>query len=275
MNKILLILNGEEMSEAAILYAANFAKENQGLVHAYFLKPLGTGAEMYHFNFGEPFINLNEEFDIPNSKNLKNNIKRFKHICTEHKVNFTIHNDDGDTAVNLMDESIFADFIVTDHNTSMSNLISGMSASFLEHLLTESHCPVFIVPQQFQPIQNLILAYDGEASSTRAIKLFSYLFSELTALPTTLFSVNKNHSNHLKFNKKIKSLIENQYPNSRFKVLRDNRKDIFVNELIKAPKNHCVILGSYGGNSLSRMFVHSMIDDILSKTQLPVFVSHF
>jgi len=97
----------------------------------------------------------------------------------------------------LIYESRYADLIILGYQAFFSN-VAG-EASILKDVLIEAECPVMIVPDQYKPIQNILLTFDGKAHSVFAIKQFIQLLPEesLHATATLVhISKSKEEKNH-------------------------------------------------------------------------------
>ena len=111
--------------------------------------------------------------------NLRNYAKNF--------IEYRVHKDLFESPISqLTKETRFADLMIIGSETFYKSAIEYGTHEYLKDALHGTECPVIIVPEKFNFPSNIILAYDGSASSVFAIKQFALLFPELCNLKTNL-----------------------------------------------------------------------------------------
>src|SRR5205085_2223509 len=83
-------------------------------------------------------------------------------------------------------ETRFADAVVISETLFFSHIESQQPNSYMRDLLHAAECPVIIIPEDYNDITHVTIAYDGEKESVFAIKQFCYLFPHYTQLPTDI-----------------------------------------------------------------------------------------
>ena len=149
-----------------------------------------------------------------------------------------------------------------------------IKSSLNNHFLSDSNCPVLIVPHHYSFFDQIVLCYDGSPSSVYAIKMFSYLFPEFGDLKTTVVTVNEQSSNHLKEGWNFKDLIRVHFKNSGYEVLKGHAEQELIDYLKKSGENSIVVMGAYGRNALSRLFHQSLSNRVIQEVNMPVFITH-
>jgi nucleotide-binding universal stress UspA family protein len=274
--KILLAMEGTRFSTSTLKYGIEIAKESDSLLVAVFIRDLKYAGFIYPTMMGQPpadntgyAILMKEEREIINK-----NFKLFNDKCAKEEIAHHVHLDEDAPIAGLINESAYADLIITDSKMNISSLFPDNPSSSLSDILVDAHCPILVVPSTFHPIKNITLSYDGSHSSAHAIKMFNYLFPEWSERKTTLLSVEVQKGTHLKENTNIRELMGRHYNNVEYQVLYGN----VVKEITKYMKHNSsdsiVVMGAYGRNALSRLWHQSLANMIIKEAKVPVFIAH-
>jgi hypothetical protein len=105
-----------------------------------------------------------------------------------------------------------------------------------------------------------------------ALKQFSYLFPQLTALPTEIVYLSEEEKDDVPKTNLLKEYVSNHFSSVNIsKVLINPKKDLA--KWAAMHEDVLVIAGSYSRNGLDSI-PGSFIDPILEMKQLPVFITH-
>ncbi len=199
----------------------------------------------------------------------------FEKSCQHSALEFSIHTDRNIAILELKHESLYADLLVINSEETLTHYAENLPTPFIRELLSDTQCPVLIVPQKYKPIQKIILLYDGEPSSVHAVKMFSYLLPQLKHLDTEVISVNPvDTSMHLPDNKLMKEFIKRHYPKATYTIMKGWAEDEIVKHLKSTTENALVVLGAYQRGKVRRWFRHSMADTLMKELKLPLFIAH-
>ena len=145
---------------------------------------------------------------------------------------------------------------------------------FIRDLLSDVQCPVLLIPQKYQPINKVVLLFDGEPSSVYAIKMFSYLLSSLNVSELEVFSVkSEDQTTRLPDNKLLKEFMKLHFREVEYHVVQGNAEEKIWNHL-KEKEDALIVLGAYQRGRLSRWFRQSMADFLMSNLNAPLFIAH-
>src|SRR5688572_8314277 len=148
MKKLLVVFNGVQYSNSLSQFALQIAKRSQSLVHAVFTSPSVTSAMQYPFPNDLPLatgeFEFSEEMEKEKRDVINANIQSFRDSCKDADISYAIDPDPDVTIQELIDHSAFSDLILCDSEGEMG----GFS---LRELLTETHCPVLLVPDNAAP----------------------------------------------------------------------------------------------------------------------------
>lgn len=276
MKKILAVFEGSKYSDGASKYAIEIARSTGSMLVGVFIQDLRYLNFTYASLYDQPYIDItaieNSKEEMQEKINL--NIKLFQRACDSKGVHHKVHLDKGVPIQEVIKESVFADILVIDSHTGFSAFGEKAPDFFLKDLLTDSHCPVLIVPPQYSHFDKALLCYDGTPSSVYAIKQFAYLFPELQKMETIVVSVNQTATNHLNEGSNLKELVKQHFADTNYVVLNGDVEEELISFLKNEGNNLLIVMGAYGRNALSRLFHQSLSNRILQELNMPLFVTH-
>ena len=277
MKKIVAAFDGLKYSESTRDFAIYMAKQtNTHLVGVFMDDPTYTSYKIYE---------LIAKQGVPEDKLKKLEAKDkavrdaaaddFSKACMQSELEFTVHHDRDIAIQELKHESIYADLLIIDSKETLTHYTEKLPTRFIRELLSDTQCPVLIVPQKYKPIQKIILLYDGEPSSVHAIKMFSYLLPQMKYLDTEVLSVNPiTTSLHLPDNKLMKEFMKRHFPKAKYTVMKGWAEGEIIKNLKKQDETALIVLGAYRRGSVSRLFRESMADVLMRDVKLPLFIAH-
>ena len=273
MKKILVAFDGSSFSKGALDYALNFAAQLQSLIVGVFVEDLSYIG--YATLFGDDYFAFDpkvlEQMENESAGKIEENIATFTARCKEAGANFRTHLDKGVPANELIYESRYADLIILGYQTFFSS-VTG-EGSILKDVLIDAESPVMAVPDQYKPIQNILLTFDGKAHSAFAIKQFTQLFPEksLQASATLLtIAKSKEEANGTDL---MKEYLTAHYSKLNYESLSGPAEESIMN-FAEMQTNPLVVMGAYGRKGVFRFFSRSTAGKLLKDKSLPVFVAH-
>ena len=278
MKKFIAAFDGLNFSESTMSYAIFLAKQaNAHLVgifiedfmrHSYGLKEVKQyeGGDLDHY-----LKDLNDKEKAERDES----IAVFELACQDSKLTYSVHRDRNVAIHELLHESVYADLLIISAHETISRYTEPAPTRFIRELLNEVQCPVYLVPQKYEPVDKVILLYDGEPSSVFAVRTFSYLFESMKDFDTEVITVKKQEdSMHVPDNRLIKEFIKRHYPKAEYVVLKGLAEDEIIKYLHREKKNAVIVLGAYQRGKFSRLFRASMADRLLMHLKMPLFIAH-
>lgn len=277
MKKIIAAIDGLKYSESTTKYALQLAKEMDAHLvgvklddftyHSYKLYELVTSE-----GSSEAEIQRLEQIDTETRKQAA---RMFENACREAGVSHSIHNDRSIALQELLHESIYADLLIIDGKETLTHYEETIPTRFVRDLLSESQCPVIVVPHQYETIEKAVLLFDGDPASVFAIRTFNYLFGSLENLNIEVVTVkDRKESFHLPDNRLMKEFMKRHFPNAAYTVLKGMPETEIVAYLKEQPAHSLVVLGAYSRGMVSRWFRQSMADVLMKELKLPLFITH-
>lgn len=217
------------------------------------------------------------EVDVPlvggeEDEVVKKHIENFEAACKQYQVKYQVRNDYLGFAVpELKRETRFSDLLLLGGESFFQGKDNDLN-DYVKETLRQSECPAMVVPEEFYFPRNIILAYDGTASSVFAIKQFAYLFPEMCSYPAILVYSEEEEEN-IPHKEDIELLARLHFPNLKMIKLDADPANDFK-DWINERRRSLLVTGAFGRSTFAQMFRKSFIEDILQESRLPVFISH-
>ena len=266
MKKFIAAFDGLRFSESNMNYAIFLAKQcNAHLVGIFledFTRHSYSVADIVEYegkNLDHHITELNEK----DKEERDEYIDVFEDACRDAGLNHSIHRDRNIALYELLRESVYADLLIINVKETLTRYEESVPTRFIKDLLNDVQCPVLITPENYQPIDSLVMLYDGEPSSVHAVRASSYLFDPIKNLDTEVVTVNeKEDSLHLPENRLVKEFMKRHYPKAAFTVIKGIAEDEIIKYLRHKKRNAIVVTGSYRRGRVSRLFKSSMADHL-------------
>lgn len=277
MKKIIAAIDGLKYAESTTAYAVHLAKQANAHLVGIFLDDFTYHSYKIYDLVGDEGV-ATEKLEIFEEKDRETRLEskdKFEAACQHAGLNYSIHHDRSIAIQELLHESIYADLLVVHSRETLTHYEEKVPTRFISDLLSEVQCPVLIVPEQFRPVEELVLLYDGQPTSVYAIRMFSYIFPSLKYLPTEVLSVTGEKQNlHLPDNRLMKEFMKRHYPKAEYRVVKGIAETEIVRELKEKGRDIMVVLGAYQRGVVSRWFRPSMADVLMEEVKAPLFIAH-
>lgn len=272
--RIILAMEGGRISTSTLRYGIEIAKESGSVLIGIFMRDLKYGGFTYATMLGSDtsgYAVLGKAEKAATEKNIRN----FQDRCSKAGVSCHVVLDQDAPIAGLIEESAFADLIITDARMNITSLLPDHPTSSLRDILVDAHCPVLVVPTAYRAIRHTTLSYDGSPSSVYAVRMFRYLFPEWADHRATLLSVvDQKESTHLRSNNAIRELTGVLYPNIKYQVLKGEPTAAIAKYMKKDGSDSLIVMGAYGRNALSRLMHQSLSNMLIKEAKVPIFIAH-
>jgi len=277
MKKISAAFDGLKFSEGTLAYALKLAANSKARLSGVFLDPF------YYHSYG--LYDLVGTQGISRTKLEHRGAKdtaarqqasaRFEQACREAGISFSVHHDDDFAMPELLRESIYSDLLIIGNEENLSHHSEAPPTNFLRGFLSDTQCPVLVVPGEYREIEKVILLYDGKPSSVFAIKMFNYMLPWLRDKETEVLSVtDPKDEKELPAADLMKEFIQCHYPRATYTLLKGDAQEEILGYLKASCANALVVLGAYQRSAVSRWFKTSMADVLLKDTRSLLFIAH-
>ncbi|NCI52064.1 universal stress protein [Sediminibacterium roseum] len=265
MIKITLAINPFAPSKNALDFGAYLARITGSALTASILENKGLAEQQQH---GNPALSVSPENMTGQT------IKWFKEGATAREVSPKIHHNRGMPFTELIEESRFADVLVMHPAISFRQKFEGNFTQLTKDILRRSECPVFLTTETVEQVDEIIVAYDRSASSMFAVKLFIYLFPELSHARLSVLHVEPDAQSGdiLKHHLKEWLSVHRHGPVNFVNLTGDTDKKLI--EYLAGKKNAVLIMGGYKRSAGFRLRSKSYVEWIVKNSTLPVFITH-
>ncbi len=277
MKKIMIAIDAERPDPQSLAFGCYLAALTDSELTGIFLENLPAESKPgLKFAYGGVYVETIDPADSPETefkrKICSENIRQFKAYCEAQEVTCQVHRDQGVPEQELMTESRYADVIIAGPDLFASSPLET-PAPLVKDLLAQSECPVIIAAHHAGPIENILFAYDGSASSVFAIKQFTYLFPELRGAEITVLQADEHAAFSEERKEKIYEYLKAHYRCINFKDLHGKASDELFDYTLRQTGT-CLVMGAFGRSWLSRLFRPSTADLLIQINNLPVFITH-
>lgn len=259
MEKILIPFNSTAYKPKVLEFAGFIAKMTGSGITGLFLENLAQSGS--------------QEAILGKKQLTERNIASFKEECESRSLHPSAKREAGNPVTEVVAESRYADVIILDSSTSFTDVSEPLPTHFVKQVLTGAECPVVIVPNRSNVIDEIIFMFDGSSSSMFAAKQFSYLFPEFHEKKVTVVHIDNGQL--LSENDKIKmrNWLKEHYSSIAFNTIEgDPAGEMYVHLINR--KNAFVIAGAYGRNAVSQFFHHSAMELLIRTIPHALFIAH-
>jgi nucleotide-binding universal stress UspA family protein len=278
MKKIIAAFDGLRMSDSILDEAIKMAKQHNAHLVGVFLKEVtARGFAVYetlvgHAGQGKDLFEYLEKED---AVTYQTSVDTFESACQEAGVPYSVHRDNQSARKELLHESVFADLLIIDPGETFSYIEENTPGWFLKYILHEAHCPVWLASKtQSLPVHKLVFLYDGSPSSVHAIKMFTYLFPEMSGKEVLVLSLKIATLNlHVPDNKLIHEWMKRHYSNATYKVVQGSEREL-VSLCKEQGPEALVVAGAYERSRISTWLYPSLADELMRQLKAPLFITH-
>ena len=163
------------------------------------------------------------------------------------------------------------DLIILGKRGENANFADEHLGANMERIVRSSHKPCLVTPRQFQPVNRVLLAYDGGKSCQRAIQ---YLTQSSAFDDLELHIITVNTGNTEKAQQRLESarkIIETTQLNPVMQLLSGNA-EAEIEQYIAGKNIDLLIMGAYGHNRIRHLIIGSTTAQMLRNSHLPVLL---
>ena len=278
MKSFLAVFDGYKISKSTMEYAIQITQAaNAHLVGVFLDDFMYRSYSAYKvMTTYKNYDAVMKELDAKDKKKRDGAALMFQKACGKAGISFSIHRDKSIALQELKHESMFADLIIINEYETFTKYKEQPTTRFMKDLLGDVQCPVLVVPNDFKPVDKIVLLYDGGPSAVYAVKMFSYLFGNLQDLPVEVYTVKEHFMTNLRLpdNKLMREFIKRHFPKATYTLVKGDAEEQIQGHLRNHKENELVVLGAYRRTELSRWFKTSMADILMRELDTPLFIAH-
>lgn len=202
-------------------------------------------------------------------------VAKFEKNARDTCIRYEISNNFKMTIHEVVKQSTYADLLILSYSIFYNYSSRKPDTTILYQILKGSKCPVLIMPQGMENIENIIFTYDGKESSVFAIKAFSNLFaSHMANKIVSILTVTPSVDEEIKNEKLLLDMTKQQFNNVGIQLLEGNNISKEIIKFASAQNNPLVVMGAYGRSHISNLLIPSVARSILKTSRIPLFIAH-
>jgi hypothetical protein len=276
MEKIILALDAAQVNNNMLDFACYIARLTHSRLTGIFLENLlledvSVIHELAGVAGGRQAAPVKEAEE--KAKRIMEQVHFFKEACSNRGVNCEVRIERNMPSNVIITESRFADLVILDAATSFEKQLEGVPTRFVKEVLASAECPVLVAPAGFEGIDEIILAYDGSASSVFAIKQFNYLFPQFSDKRIIAVQVNDRSDIPVAQKERIGEWLKVHYSGIGYHVI-EGKPDEELFKYLLGRKRSLVVMGAFGRSMLSALLKCSTAELIMKVVNLPIFITH-
>jgi len=174
IKKILVELDKTPASDSVIKYAVELAKGHDAVLTGVTLVDLKKIGDMGPILPGGIYSAI-DEYDVRIAKTnnaIQEKTTQFTAMCDVGGIAYCVEHETGDPIPIMISKARYHDLIIIGLNTLFDYHVIKEPEHVLERLVREGVRPMLTIPDQYRPIQRVLIAYSGSLHSAEAMKQF-------------------------------------------------------------------------------------------------------
>jgi nucleotide-binding universal stress UspA family protein len=285
MKKILLCTDGSPFAENSYPYGAWFASRLPAAIDVLFVTDIRSQQAIASGNLSGSIgidaseVLLSQLVELEHQR-AKLNHQRAKLVLQTAEARLK---ELGAEQVQLLHETGFlvdcfhefedqADLVMLGKRGETAQFATGHLGANVERILRSSHKPCLVTPQAFQPIERLLLAYDGSKSCQKILEFLarSTLFQGLELHLLTVANA-ADHDAAIAQIKEAEDLVRPAGFTPISQVLQGDSETAIANYVTEHHIN-LLLMGAYGHSRIRYLVLGSTTSQIPRSTMIPVLV---
>ena len=187
MKNIVWLINPLTFTENEFEFPTYICEQMNGLLKVLFLE--NDSLEYIPFISNDPVFPTIEygmdtkQINDKNQKLIEENKALFFDLVKQKKLSLTVHNESGTLMQQVIEESRFADMMLVKSSMSLSYEDDQNPTSFVKQVLAKAECPVLIMPEDSQTINEIYFTYNGSHSLYLRLSISVTCFRLLNIYP--------------------------------------------------------------------------------------------
>ncbi|WP_373479822.1 universal stress protein [Geminocystis sp.] len=165
-----------------------------------------------------------------------------------------------------------ADLIILGKRGENADFASTHLGANLDRIIRSSHKPCFVIPREFNPIDKVLIAYDGSVTGDKILKFLreNPLVNNLELHILTIAKAGVENTYQDKLNQAVSQLKEAGF-NTQSSLLQDDAEKVISNYITQNNINF-LIMGAYGHSRIRHLIIGSTTVQLLRSTTIPVLL---
>jgi nucleotide-binding universal stress UspA family protein len=276
IKSLLVALDGSEHATAALEHALWIAERTRGRVTGLHVIDIVSieGSFMHDISGSlgfEPYLDFSAKMREALRERGEVLLDAFQTRCRERGVACDSMLTMGIVANEICDHARTADLVMLGHRGVNEQFSTGLLGSTTESVTRKSPKPVFVAPIRFQQPTRPLLAYDGSARSSAAMREAAE-FASAFGLPLTVLHVTRDESEGAKVLDEARHYLEPTGVQFTCESVPGLPHEAIV-RAIQERGFDLLFIGAYGHSRIIEMVLGSTTEYVLRNSPCPVFLA--
>lgn len=160
--------------------------------------------------------------------------------------------------------------IVIGKRGEAADFAKGHLGSNLERIVRAAHRPVFVAARAFNPIESVLVAFDGGRSAMKAIEHISRS-SFFANLPVTIVTVGNETAEVTKGLADAKDLLAAEGIKAQTRIV-PGQPDEELGKMVEAEGFGMLVMGAYGHSRIRSLVIGSTTTEMVRSCKVPVLL---
>nr|WP_287262486.1 universal stress protein [Thioclava sp.] len=160
--------------------------------------------------------------------------------------------------------------IVIGKRGEAADFAKGHLGSNLERIVRAAHRPVFVAARAFNPIESVLVAFDGGRSAMKAIEHISRS-SFFANLPVTIVTVGNETAEVTKGLADAKDLLAAEGIKAQTRIV-PGQPDEELGKMVEAEGFGMLVMGAYGHSRIRSLVIGSTTTEMMRSCKVPVLL---
>jgi nucleotide-binding universal stress UspA family protein len=200
-------------------------------------------------------------------------LKAISKRCADQGVDHEVAHETGSLVQTMLDYERRADLVVLGQRGEHAPWSEGMLGSSVERMVRASVKPCLVTSDRFRPIKHILLAHDGSAESTKALRDGIALAADL-GVEVTIVTVCQRDNEEAA--SKLLQQAHQQALDSKLTAhaqLGHGNAETEILKLCEEIDADLIVMGAYGHTRIRELILGSTTSHVLRKATVPVLLT--
>ena len=276
IKKILVGIDTSEHSGVAQNYAFALARKFAAtLIGLHVVDIVSIEGSFFHDISGslglEPYLDFSSKMREVLTSRGRTLLDQFDEAAKREDITAETVLDMGIVANQICERARSADLVLIGHRGINERFSTGLLGSTAESVARKCPRPLFISPKDFREMKRPVLAYDGSAGASRAMRAAAD-FSAGFGVPLSVITVGRDPKLAQRTLEEARKYFEHFTPRAEFHLLAGHANEEIIKH-IKERDADGLFIGAYGHSRIIEMVLGSTTEYVLRNSSCPVFMS--
>lgn len=247
--EILVPINGHEDGWCALEQAFVLVKREEANLHGLYIL---------------------ESEDDQDSQITKSIQAEFAQRCKTASIEGDLQIKIGEITTNICDRARWNDLVVMNLTYPPEPSMLSRLSSGIRNLVQRCPRPILFTPQNIQPLDHALLAYDGSLKAQEALFIASYIGAKWK-IPLSVISIGSGKDIR-EIQGDAKKYLKNHHVHADYSIAEGDNHSEIIFSFVNQQHIDFLIIGGYSRNPLLEVIQGGDVDQLLRQTNIPIII---